>query len=177
MSEVARYIDKTERVTEGTSERSPVSRAGIYQATRELQYNLTEHCTGMAHMQVSELYFQLQDGFDILRDEEIIAHFGGSRRKSMWTVIEHLSRQEFGDAPNIGAYRRLAVEGNVVFRWIADFNDAPTPDQFAKFLTSAEAYILAASVVGDSFEEPAMGDEEDFEAELEEMEDSFEDDF
>jgi hypothetical protein len=177
MSEVARYIDKTERVTEGTSERSPVSRAGIYQATRELQYNLTEHCTGMAHMQVSELYFQLQECFEILRNEEIIAHFGGSRRKSMWTVIEHLSRQEFGEAPNIGAYRRLAVEGNVVFRWIAEFNDSPSPDQFSRFLTAAEAYILAGSVVGDGFETASDGEEMDIDAELDDMEAEFEDDF
>jgi hypothetical protein len=131
----------------------------------------------MAHMQVRELYAQLQECFDILRDEEVIAHFGGTRRKSMWTVIEHLSRQEFGEAPNIGAYRRLAVEGNAVFSWIADFNDAPTQDQFARFLTAAESYILAGSVVGDGFGEEEMGDEEAVEDELTEMENSFDDDF
>jgi hypothetical protein len=177
MNEVARYIDKTERVTEGTSERSPVSRSGIFQATRELQYNLTEHCTGMAHMQVRELYAQLQQCFEILKDEEVIAHFGGSRRKSMWTVIEYLSRQEFGEAPNIGAFRRLAVEGNTVFAWIAEFNDAPTQDQFARFLEAAEAYILAGSVVGDGFEMEDAGTEEEAEDEFAAVEDSFEDDF
>jgi hypothetical protein len=164
MSEVARFIDKTERVTEGTSERSPVSRSGIYQATRELQHNLTDHCTGMAHMQVRELYAQLQECFEILRDPEIVAHFGGTRRKSMWTVLEHLSRSEFGHVPNIAAYRQLAVHGNNVFRWVADFNEAPGHDRFVEFLESAEAYILASSVVspdGSEFDDDEAGDDDD----------------
>jgi len=118
MAEVAEYIDKTERVDQGIGETSPVSRSRIYQATRELQYNLTEYCTGMAHVQAREFYAQLQECFDILKDDEILAYFGGNRRKSLWTVIERLSKEEFGASPNIAAHRSLAVDGNRIFVWI-----------------------------------------------------------
>jgi len=166
MTEVATFIDKTERISEGSSAVSPVSRAGIYQATRECQYNLTEACTGMAHIQVRELYAQLQEAFDILRDPEIIAHFGGTRRKSMWTVLESLSRTEFGRVPNIGAHRQLAVQGNRVFQWIAAFDEAPSQEALTGFLEAAEAYILASALVEpgeeEDFEEPEFEDEDDF---------------
>lgn len=143
MMEVAEYIDKTERVDDGAGERSPVSRSRIYQATRELQYNLTEFCTGMAHIQARELYAQLQECFEILKDPEIMAYFGGNRRKSLWTVIERLSKEEFGVAPNIAAHRSLAVDGNKIFQWIANFNEASVrQEHFITFLQAAESYIL-----------------------------------
>jgi hypothetical protein len=143
MTEVAEYIDKTERVDNGYGEASPVSRSRIYQATRELQYNLTEYCTGMAHVQARELYAQLQECLEILKDDDIMAYFGGNRRKSLWTVIERLSKEELGIAPNIGAHRSLAVDGNAVFRWIAQFDESTVrQEDFVHFLQSAESYIL-----------------------------------
>ncbi len=176
MTEVARYIEKAERIEEGTGETSPVSRSAIFQATRELQYNLTEYCTGMAHMQARELYAQLQEAFDILDDSEIIAHFGSTRRKSMWTVIEQLSKTEFGAAPNIAAIRSLAVDGNRIFGWIADFDEATVRhDQFLEFLEAAESYILNIALVGpepDSFEAEEDEWEEDWD---EDFDDDFED--
>ena len=148
MSEVVEYIDKTERLEVGSSETSPVSRRGIYQATKELQYNLTEYCTGMAHMKVREIYAQLMDAFDILSDPDILSHFGGSRRKSLWVVIEQLSKTEFNMAPNVAARRTLAVDGNRIFQWTANFNEgAVNHDQFTEFLTAAESYILSAATV------------------------------
>ncbi len=156
MAEVADYIDKTEKVTTGTTESSPVSRARIYQATRDLQYNLTEYCTGMAHIQARELYAQLQECVDLLRDPEILAYFGGNRRKSLWTVIEKLSKQEFGGSPNIAALRSLAVDGNTIFRFIADFTEGGVrQEQFNRFLQAAEAYILNYSTVGGDIESSA----------------------
>jgi hypothetical protein len=162
MSEVADYIDKSERVSEGTRDSSPVSRSRIFQATQELQYNLTEYCTGMAHIQARELYAQLQECMEILGDPEILAYFGGNRRKSVWTVIEQLSKQEFGAAPNIGAHRSLAVDGNAVYRWIADFNEgAASQADFTAFLQAAESYILNFSIVGDAAPELKSEDELD----------------
>lgn len=174
MAKVAEYIDKTERVEEGMSEASPVSRSTIYQATRELQYNLTEFCTGMAHMQVRELYAQLQEAFDILGDPEIIDHFGGTRRKTMWTVIEQLSKTEFGVAPNIAAVRTLAVDGNRVFQWIANFNEATVShEEFLTFLEAAESYVLNIALVGEDVE----ADIEDDEWGEDDWDDDFKDDF
>lgn len=166
MAEVADYIDKTEKVTNGTTEASPVSRSRIYQATRDLQYNLTEYCTGMAHIQARELYAQMQECVDLLRDPEILAYFGGNRRKSLWTVIEKLSKQEFGASPNIAALRSLAVDGNTIFRFIADFTEGGVrQDEFNRFLQAAEAYILNYSNVGGDIE--AIGAEEEEDADLE----------
>ena len=166
MAEVAEYIDKTERVDQGIGETSPVSRSRIYQATRELQYNLTEYCTGMAHVQAREFYAQLQECFDILKDEEILAYFGGNRRKSLWTVIERLSKEEFGASPNIAAHRSLAVDGNKIFVWIANFNESSVrQEDFVAFLQAAESYILNFSnAFGDDMEleDEDMLDEKEF---------------
>lgn len=166
MAEVADYIDKTEKVNSGTTESSPVSRARIYQATRDLQYNLTEYCTGMAHIQARELYAQLQECVDLLRDPEILAYFGGNRRKSLWTVIEKMSKQEFGASPNIAALRSLAVDGNTIYRFIADFTEGGVrQEEFNRFLQAAEAYILNYSTVGGDI--GSSGEEEEEDAELE----------
>lgn len=175
MSKVAEYIDKTERVDDGIGEYSPVSRSRIYQATRELQYNLTEFCTGMAHIQAREFYAQLQECFAILKDPEIMAYFGGNRRKSLWTVIERLSKEEFGEAPNIAALRSLAVDGNKIFKWVADFNEATIrQEDFIEFIQSAESYILNFTTASDG--EMDMMDDADFEDEDEFGLDDFEDD-
>lgn len=175
MAEVAEYIDKTERVDEGFGEFSPVSRSRIYQATRELQYNLTEYCTGMAHVQAREFYAQLQECFEILKDDEIMAYFGGNRRKSLWTVIERLSKEEFGASPNIAAHRSLAVDGNKIFVWIANFNESSVrQEDFVAFLQAAESYILNFTNASD--DEMDFGDEETMDDE-EEFADSESDDF
>ncbi|MFH1717984.1 MAG: hypothetical protein ABIF19_11570 [Planctomycetota bacterium] len=178
MSEVAEYIRRTEKIDEGRGESSPVSRSRIYQAARELQYNLTEYCTGMAHKQAHELYNQLKDAMVVLSHEDVITHFGGRHRKSLWTVIEQMSKAEFGNSPNIAAIRSLAVDGNKVFQWIADFDKATvTTQQFEEFLEAAEAYILNMATVGEG---PEFGEEEedfddDFEDEIENEDEDFED--
>ncbi|MDG9671053.1 hypothetical protein [Hahella sp. CR1] len=163
MAEVAEYIDKTEKVDDGAGEFSPVSRSRIYQATRELQYNLTEYCTGMAHVQAREFYAQLQECFEILKDDEIMSYFGGNRRKSLWTVIERLSKEEFGASPNIAAHRSLAVDGNRIFQWIANFNEAAVrQEDFIAFLQAAESYILNFTSASDQ-EIDEFAEEDDFE--------------
>lgn len=176
MEEVANYINKSESLEVGTTETSPVSRTRIYQATKELQYNLTEYCTGMAHMQTREVYAQLQEALNILKEPEILAHFGGSRRKTVWSVIEELSKAEFGHSPNIGAHRTLAVAGNKVFQWIADFDEATTRhESFVTLLEAAESYILNMSVVENTpqYEQDAVA-ETDIN---DEFDDEFGDDF
>lgn len=170
MSEVADYIDKTERVEAGSTESSPVSRSRMFQAVRDLQYNLTEYCTGMAHIQARELYAQLQECVELLRDPEILAYFGGNRRKSLWTAIEQMSKQEFGASPSIAALRSLAVDGNVIFRFIANYSDGGVrQEEFNAFLQSAESYILNYQSAGESLpgydEDEADADEGEFDDE------------
>jgi hypothetical protein len=141
---VTEYRQKIERANAEAGETLLVSRAPIYQAVRDLQYNLTEFCTGMAHMQVREMYSQLRDAMDLLGDPEIVDHFAGGRRKTMWTAIERLARSEFGEAPNINSIRIAAVEGNAMFRFIANFHQgAVTEEQFQRFLDATEAWIIA----------------------------------
>lgn len=141
---VAEYRAKVEDAKAEQGESLLVSRTPIYQAVRDLQYNLTEFCTGMAHMQVREMYSQLREAMDLLGDPEIIDHFAGGRRKTMWTAIERLSKSEYGEAPNINAIRIAAVEGNAVFRFIANFKQgAVAEDEFQRFIEAAEAWIIA----------------------------------
>lgn len=179
MEEAANFINKSEGLNDGVSETSPVSRSRIYQASKELQYNLTEYCTGMAHMQTREIYAQLQEALDLLREPEILAHFGGSRRKTVWSVIEQLSKAEFGQSPNIGAHRTLAVAGNRIFQWLADFDEATARhEDFIEFLSAAESYIINMSVVQNtgSYEDEAYA--EDGASDIEgEFNDEFGDDF
>lgn len=139
MAEVAEYIRKSERGRDTWVSRSP-----LYQATKNLQYNLTEHMTGMSHVQVTEDYAHLQEALDILRAEEIINHFGG-RRKSLWSVIERVSKEDLGSMVPTAPLRTIAVEGNKVFQWVANFeSEGGVRDvEFNTLLSAAESWIIA----------------------------------
>lgn len=153
MERVADYIA---RVEEKKTEEYSVSRQSIYQATKQLQYNLTEFMTGMAHLQVTEMYHQLQEAKGILEDPQIVDFFGNGRRRTLWTVIERGHKEWFGEAPNIAAIRSLAMEGNKVFQWIAAFDQGATTDaEFEAFREAAEAWIIAQASVGGVVPVPA----------------------
>ena len=144
MAEVAEYIRKSERGKDTWVSRSP-----LYQATKNLQYNLTEHMTGMSHVQVTEDYAHLQEALDILRAEEIINHFGG-RRKSLWSVIERVSKEDLGSMVPTAPLRTIAVEGNKVFQWVANFeSEGGVRDvDFSTLLSAAESWIIAQGING-----------------------------
>ena len=165
MTEVAEYIRRSEENGD-----EGVSRQPVFQATKQLQFNLTEHMTGMALMQTTEMYHHLMEAKEILEDEQIVDFFGAGRRKNIWAVIERASKEWFDTAPNIAALRTLAVDGNRVFQWIADF-DQPTvtEEQFEAFRSAAESWILAQAVAGGEEFGRGRGDE------LEEEEDEFDD--
>lgn len=158
MTEVAKYIEKSEG---NDREITFVSRTPVYQATKQLQYNLTEHMTGMAHLQTTEMYAHLQEAMEILGAPEIVDHYAAGTRKNVWAAIERASRQEFGSAPDLSLLRTLAVDGNRIFRWIASFDQGNVRDeQFRELLESAEAWILAQASEGAELEAP--GGEEEF---------------
>jgi hypothetical protein len=143
MAEIAEYIKKTE----SSRSNEQVSRSPLYQASKNLQYNLTEFMTGMAHRQVHEDYAHLQDALEIIKNEEIISRFGG-RRKSLWNVIETIAKEDLGAPVPTASLRTLAVEGNRVFQWIANFKEGTVKeDQFKAFLSAGEAWIIAQASV------------------------------
>jgi hypothetical protein len=162
-----RATDFIRRSEENASKDRTVSRQPIFQATKQLQYNLTEHATGMAHMQITEMYHHLLEAKLVL--EHAINFFSTGSRKSLWTVIERASREWFDEAPNISAIRSAAIDGNKVFQWIADFDPSSvSDDQFQVFLDSAESWIIATasddsqpSIGGSDAEEDDELDEDD----------------
>ena len=164
--------DFMRRSEENASTDRTVSRQPIYQATKQLQYNLTEHTTGMAHMQITEMYNHLLEAKTVL--EHAIPFFSTGSRKSLWTVIERASREWFDEAPNISAVRSSAIDGNRVFQWVANFDQAGvTDDQFQTFLEAAEAWILAQAT--DDSEPTGTGDEEedDIDSDMDDSEDDW----
>ncbi len=169
--------DFIRRSEENASSERTVSRQPIYQATKQLQYNLTEHATGMAHMQITEMYHHLLEAKQVL--EHAIAYFSTGSRKSLWTVIERASREWFDEAPNISAIRSAAIDGNKVFQWIAAFDQSSVTDEdFQVFLESAEAWILATATDSrepGAGEEASDSDEEDFEDLEKEIDDAGDD--
>ncbi len=157
MVEVTTYIGKSEGKQIGDTY---VSRAQIYQATKNLQYNLTETMTGMAHIQVAEDYAHLQEAMAILKAEEVLNMFGG-RRKTVWSVIEQVAKEDLGLMVSTAPLRTLAVEGNKIFQWIAEFNEGIVREgEFREFLSASEAWIIAQASL-DS-EEPAADEDDDF---------------
>ncbi|GAA5026989.1 hypothetical protein ACFQRL_11275 [Microbacterium fluvii] len=154
MEEVATYIDRSE-----TSYRDRVNAQGVVQAIEEVQYNLTERMAGMALTTVTEMYNQLRQtdaasgalgALDILGHPEVVGQLASGRRRDQWSVIERLSKEEFGVSPNVNALRTSAVEGFKVVDYIADFRRSTLDeDAFAEFISSAKAWILAQDLAGD----------------------------
>ncbi len=175
MDQAVEYIRKSEENdTDGR-----VSITPVLQVAKDLQYNLSEHATGLLHMQVGEMYGHLQEAIEILRNEEILNHFAGGRRRNLWTVIERVAKEEFGLAVNVSALRTIAVEGNKIFRWLAEYDGRPAPRPgtggpamvdagfVQPLLDSAEAWIIAqADIEGQlAYETEENGeDQEDVEA-------------
>lgn len=172
MGEIADYIDKSEKIESGRSDVSPVSPKPIYQALRELQYNLSEHCTGMAFMQTQELYAQLNDAFEVLNDPDVIASFGGVRRRNMWTVISELSRRTFGSTMPVAPLVRVAVDGNRIYQIAAGFDEATfSPDDLVELVSMGESYIINSSLIGEPETAPDDAEFEDFESEFADFDD------
>jgi hypothetical protein len=168
MGATADYIKDSQPAFRETA----VSRNPIYLATEELQYNLTDHMTGMTHMQVTEMYMQLRDAFALLGSPEIVAQLSAGRRKNVWSVIERLSAEEFGVVPDTGAIRTMAVDGNKVFQWTSNFDRRAVVDgEFDTFKEAAEAWIIAAASSGTDLlaPEPKQNKESDPESEADKI--------
>ncbi len=163
MSEVAEYIRKRE---DNSSEIDKISRTRIFQATKELQYNLTEHMTGMAHLQVAEMHAHLQEAIEILKSDDVIDHFGG-RRKNMFRVIERIAAEDMHTTIPTSLIRTMAVEGAAILQnWVAVFDQRTyTEDQLqVNLLDPGEACIIAQASLENNGEAP---DEEETDSDIE----------
>lgn len=172
MSEVAEYIRKSE----GNRYRdSWVSRTPLYQATQNLQYNLSENMTGMSHLQVTEDYAHLQEALEIVKSSDVLDAYGG-RRRNVWTVIEQIAKEDLGLMVPTAPIRTSAVEGNKVFNWIAHFNESLVRDAtFQTFLTAAEAWIIAQASMEEDDDSFGSEDEDEMDAFLDDDDDDFDD--
>jgi hypothetical protein len=174
MTEVARFIEKSEEAKDSVDR---VSSTRIVQAVADLQYNLTDYSTGLADMQIKEMYNHLQDAFEIAGDDEILDHFASGRRKNVWTVFERVAREQFQIGLNVSALRTMAVEGNRIFNFIADFKPSERLSPFRRtngdisgafdrlglgdLVESCERWIVAANELeGVDFGGMASEDEE-----------------
>ncbi|NET07144.1 MAG: hypothetical protein F6K16_21090 [Symploca sp. SIO2B6] len=149
LAEVMKYIYKTERKAYwSTWQDSGVSNSRIYQVTEDLQYNLSDHMTGMAHLQVTEDYNHLQEAIEIIYSDDVRSYYGGSTQ-SLWSTIERIAKEEFGQAPNTETIKTMAVDGNKIFEWIANFNSSSVKSsQFEQLISSVEAWVLARETLG-----------------------------
>jgi uncharacterized protein YoxC len=164
MNETVKYIQKFE-ANENANEY--VSKVGIYNSIKNLQYNLSVFMSGMVKSLLPEMYAQLQSAIDILKRPEIVSQLGQGYHRNMWKVIERVSSEAFNYIPNVSALRTIAVKGHSVFHAIAQFDEAQfTEEQFRTFITDVEEFIVANGQVeirdsDDTEEEDDVPEEKD----------------
>lgn len=162
MTEAVKYIDKYEQKD---SNFSVVSKAGVSQAVRELQYNLTTFSSGMIKAILPEMYKQFEKAVAIIDDDNVKAQLGWGYRRSMWNVIERVSQEEFGYKPNVSALRTAAVSGHKIFAAIASYDEGLMSETaFQDFIRNIETFIIAQSQLG---EEAPVAEEGEHEMEEE----------
>lgn len=159
MTESVKYIDKYEQKETNFS---VVSRAAVFQAMKELQYNLTVFTSGMVKAVLPEMYKQFEKAVDIIDDENVKAQLGWGYRRSMWNVIERVSQEEFGYKPNVSAMRTAAVSGHKIFTAIASFDEGLMSETaFLEFIRNVETFIIAQSQLGGESAGEESEEEED----------------
>lgn len=141
MNETVKYIQKYEANENATEF---VSKVGVYNAIKNLQYNLSVFMSGMVKSLLPEMYAQLQSAIDILKRPEIVQQLGQGYHRNMWKVIERVGSEAFGHIPNVAALRTIAVKGHSVFNAIAHFDEAQfTDEEFRNFISDVEEFIVA----------------------------------
>lgn len=146
MTEVAQYIHKSEKVSVVDSATTVVSRVPIYQAARELQYNLTDYAKGRTKQQANQLRSLYNTCFNkVLSAPEIISYYGYGDNPTCWDVIKRLIRDEpqFKSTPSLTSTQTRAEKGNIVFGFLKEFDEGTVTDaQFEKFIRAARELIL-----------------------------------
>jgi hypothetical protein len=159
MTESVKYIDKYEQKETNFN---VVSKAAVYQAIKELQYNLTAFSSGMVKAILPEMYKQFEKAVDIIDDDNVKAQLGWGYRRSMWNVIERVCQDEFGYKPNVSAMRTAAVSGHKIFATIASFDEGLMSDTaFQDFIRNIETFIISQSQLGEVAPRNEEGDDEE----------------
>ncbi|MEL6538325.1 MAG: hypothetical protein AAFQ98_23090 [Bacteroidota bacterium] len=173
LNEAVEFISKTESNELGGY--GNVSKEPLFQAMRTLRYNLSSHTQGKVHMDIFELYAQLQDCIDILRSPEVISQMAGGSYQSIWGLVER-TMEEMGQETNVAASKTAAVEADKIFKFLADFDYTRRHAyDITPFLRSIEAFILAQSQLGEVRSMPSGSHHADA-GEYDEFEEVMEDD-
>ncbi len=137
------YIEKEERVGVEDIATTPISRTPIYEAARELQRNLTQFGSGIGR-RAKSLYARLDRAFKILEHPDTADYAGGGRPRTLVKTIERLAHDRLETTVNASSALILAVDGNRIFRFIADFDPGTVTDEsFRELLSACERYAIA----------------------------------
>ena len=149
MIAVTDYIAKVE----GSSYYENISRNNIYQAIEDLQYNLSNNCTGLA--KISSNVINMEMNFimkKIFQDKDIREQIG-KRDRTAFGVLKQILLDLNGERgmkmQNILALNNKAILGHMIITEIAKFSPAyiETGDNFGKFITNVQAYFLAQQII------------------------------
>ena len=145
MLESARYL---ERAGASPHPDSYISRQNVMQATKDLQYNLSTACVGMATVITPLMYAELDFVVkNILGHPEVRKHLvpsGGS----WWKVVEKLQANQ-GRRTRASVLHNKARIGYALIREIAEY----TPSQFEQdnafsgFISNVDAFITTQSIL------------------------------
>jgi hypothetical protein len=140
LEEVVKYISKIER---SNNPELFVSKQNIFQAIEDLQYNLSNYCTGMAKVATpimnKELDFVVER---FLMHEDIRKQLAPNGNGSFWKVIENVQRGK--GMMNTSLLRNKAVFTHKIITAIANYtplafdNDKVT----GEFVSTVEALII-----------------------------------
>lgn len=164
MYETAKYLHKVEK---SENPQFFVSRQNIAQASEDILYNLSNHCTGMTKVMAPlanrELDFVMKR---FLQNDEIIRQIAPRNSNSVWKVIERILQEWKGKSTNVVALRNKAVYGHMILQSIANYSTSMIDNdaEFSRFVNTIEAFIIANSQLEGQGErrELAYGEEEDY---------------
>ena len=133
------------------------------QAVEDIQYNLSQHCTGMANVITpliyAELNFVIQRIFmhpEILRQ---VVPAGGT----WWRVVEALCLDMNKSRPRATVSYNKAKLGHDIIRSIADYDPTAFEDDaaFSKFISLVDAFITTQSILQDALTDDLKKAQED----------------
>ncbi len=140
LEEVVKYISKVER---SNNPELFISKQNIFQAIEDLQYNLSNYCTGMAKVATpimnKELDFVVER---FLMHEDIRKQLAPNGNGSFWKVIENVQRGK--GMMNTSLLRNKAVFTHKIISAIANYTPLAFDDDkiTGEFVSTVEALII-----------------------------------
>lgn len=145
MYEVTRLLDLQDRAF---SDPRQISRAALFSAIESFQFNFSEFVTGSAFLKITEMGKHLEDALDLITSEDVVAHYGGTRR-TVTGAIKNMGQKFLGASLPVDDLLTLAERGNDVFQFISDFNRGRVSENdFQNFLDAAKETIIARAALG-----------------------------